>query len=47
VASGLTGEQRRDRRLKGGGWKLLALLGLPAFAYALATTYCRRSRRSS
>jgi len=28
----------RDRDLKAGEWKLLAVLGLPTFAYALATT---------
>ena len=38
MASGTTEEQRRDRGLKPGEWKLLALLGLPTFAYALATT---------
>jgi len=31
-------EQQGDRGLKGREWKLLAVLGLPTFAYALATT---------
>jgi MFS family permease len=38
VASGTTEDQQRDRALKPGEWKLLAVLGLPTFAYALATT---------
>jgi MFS family permease len=38
VASGATERQQRDRDLKPGEWKLLAVLGLPTFAYALATT---------
>jgi MFS family permease len=31
-------DEQRDRALKPGEWQLLAVLGLPTFAYALATT---------
>lgn len=37
MASRTTGD-RRERRLEGREWRLLAILGLPTFAYALATT---------